>query len=107
MGARPTHAQSLHSWLAHIPGLKVVMPFSPYDAKGLLISSVPDSNPAVFIEHRWLHQSQFVPDGEYTVDIGKANQKRGKRCINSGFIINGCRGVKGGGYLDGKIWNFS
>jgi len=76
-GQGPTHAQSLHSWLAHIPGLKVVMPFSPYDAKGLLISSVLDPNPVVFIEHRWLHQSQgFVPDGEYTVDIGKAKIKR-------------------------------
>ena len=72
-GQGPTHAQSLHSWLAHIPGLKIVMPFTPHDAKGLLISSVLDPNPVIFIEHRWLHQTEGdVPDGEYGVEIGKA-----------------------------------
>ena len=53
-GQGPTHSQSLQS-LSHIPGLKVVMPSSAYDAKGLLISSIFDKNPVIYIEHRWLH----------------------------------------------------
>jgi len=54
-GQGPTHAQSLQSLFAHIPGLKVVMPSSPSDAKGLLISSIFDPDPVIFLEHRWLH----------------------------------------------------
>ncbi|MBI1870547.1 MAG: alpha-ketoacid dehydrogenase subunit beta [Chlamydiae bacterium] len=54
-GQGPQHSQSLQSWFAHVPGLKVVMPVTPYDAKGLLISSIEDNNPVIFIEHRWLH----------------------------------------------------
>jgi len=70
-GQGPTHSQNLHAWFAHIPGLKVVMPTSPADAKGLLISSVRDPNPTVFIEHRWLHQSVGeVIDGDYEVPLG-------------------------------------
>lgn len=71
MGAH--HSQSLESWLAHVPGLKVVMPTSPADAKGLLKSAIRDDNPVVFIEHRGLYWSKGeVPDGEITVPIGKA-----------------------------------
>lgn len=70
-GQGPTHSQSLHAWFTHIPGLKVVMPSSPADAKGLLISSVRDPNPTIFIEHRWLHQSEGeVPDNDYEVPLG-------------------------------------
>ena len=54
-GQGPTHSQSLQSLLAHIPGLKVVMPTTPQDAKGLLLASIFDPNPVVFLEHRWLH----------------------------------------------------
>ena len=54
-GQGPTHSQNLQSWFAHIPGLKVVMPATARDAKGLLLSSVFDNNPVVFLEHRWLH----------------------------------------------------
>ena len=54
-GQGPQHSQSLHSIFAHIPGLKVVMPTSPEDAKGLLVSSIEDNNPVIFLEHRWLH----------------------------------------------------
>jgi len=54
-GQGPQHSQSLHGWLAHIPGLKVVMPALPADAKSLLIAAIRDDNPVVFIEHRWLH----------------------------------------------------
>ena len=71
-GQGPQHSQSLESWFAHIPGLKVVMPTTPYDAKGLLIASIEDNNPVIFIEHRWLHNiSGYVPEKMYRVPIGK------------------------------------
>lgn len=72
-GQGAQHSQSLESWFAHIPGLKVVMPSSAYDAKGLLISSVEDNNPVIFLEHRWLHNTfDYVPIEGYRVPIGKA-----------------------------------
>lgn len=74
-GQGPTHSQNLQSWFAHIPGLKVVIPSNPYDAKGLLISSIFDKNPVIFLEHRWLHNSISkggVPKKFYKIDIGKA-----------------------------------
>ena len=71
-GQGPTHSQSLQSLFAHIPGLKVVMPSSPYDAKGLLISSIFDKNPVIFIEHRWLHSLKGkVPIKKYVLPLGK------------------------------------
>src|SRR5918993_4874790 len=71
MGAH--HSQSLESWLAHVPGLKVVMPSNPADAKGLLKAAVRDDNPVVFIEHRGLYWGRGnVPDGDHLVPIGKA-----------------------------------
>jgi acetoin:2,6-dichlorophenolindophenol oxidoreductase subunit beta len=54
-GQGPTHSQSLQAWFAHVPGLKVVMPSTPSDAKGMLLESIFDPNPVVFLEHRWLH----------------------------------------------------
>ncbi|MFA5250588.1 MAG: transketolase C-terminal domain-containing protein [Parachlamydiales bacterium] len=72
-GQGPQHSQSLHSILAHFPGLKVVMPSNAYDAKGLLVSSIEDSDPVIFIEHRWLHNIKGeVPQGLYREPIGKA-----------------------------------
>ena len=69
--------QSLQTIFAHIPGLKVVMPFSPYDAKGLLTASVEDDNPVIFIEHRWLHNLYGdVPKEYFSVPIGKARIAR-------------------------------
>ena len=66
------HSKTLHSFFAHIPGLKVVMPTTPYDVKGLLIASIRDNNPVVFIEHRWLYyQTGVVPEESYEVSIGK------------------------------------
>ncbi len=71
MGAH--HSQSLESWLAHVPGLKVVMPANPADAKGLLKSAIRDDNPVVFIEHRGLYWTKGeVPAGDAMVPIGKA-----------------------------------
>jgi len=70
-GQGPTHAQNLQSWFAHIPGLKVVMPTMPDDAKGLLLSSIFDPNPVVFLEHRWLHNvSGQVPEGDHRTPLG-------------------------------------
>jgi acetoin:2,6-dichlorophenolindophenol oxidoreductase subunit beta len=72
-GQGPQHSQSLQSWFAHVPGLKVVMPTTPYDAKGLLISSVEDNNPVIFIEYRWLFNiTGNVPEGVYRVPLGQA-----------------------------------
>lgn len=76
-GSAAQHSQSLQSLFAHIPGLKVVMPATPYDAKGMLRSSVYDGNPVVFIEHRWLYEHLgHVPEEPYTVPIGKAVIRR-------------------------------
>jgi pyruvate/2-oxoglutarate/acetoin dehydrogenase E1 component len=76
-GQGPQHSQCLHSWFAHIPGLKVVMPSTPHDAKGMLIAAIEDDNPVVFLEHRWLHHTKgHVPTGHYTVPIGPARQVR-------------------------------
>ena len=76
-GQGPQHSQSLQSWFAHIPGLKVAMPSTPYDAKGMLIAAIEDDDPVVFLEHRWLHHlSGPVPEGRYTVPIGPARVAR-------------------------------
>lgn len=76
-GQGPQHSQSLQAWFAHIPGLKVVMPSTAYDAKGLLMASVEDPNPVVFLEHRWLHETiDDVPTEPYQVPIGKGRVLR-------------------------------
>jgi pyruvate dehydrogenase E1 component beta subunit len=75
MGAH--HSQSLEAWLAHVPGLKVVMPSNPADAKGLLKAAIRDDNPVIFIEHRGLYWTKGeVPDGEQVIAIGKASVVR-------------------------------
>lgn len=76
------HSQSFESWFAQVPGLKVVAPATPKDAKGLLKSSIRDGNPVIFIEHKLLYNTKGdVPDREYTVPIGKAEVKRVGRDI--------------------------
>ncbi|MCH9614505.1 MAG: Acetoin:2,6-dichlorophenolindophenol oxidoreductase subunit beta [Chlamydiia bacterium] len=73
-GQGPQHSQTLHSIFAHIPGLKVVMPSTCYDAKGLLVSAIEDNNTVIYLEHRWLHNiTGPVPEELYRVPIGKAN----------------------------------
>ena len=73
----PHHAQSLEAWFCHIPGLKVVMPSTPYDVKGLIKSSIRDDDPIIFIEHKLLYNEKgSVPDEEYLIPIGKADIKR-------------------------------
>lgn len=72
-GQGAQHSQNLQALYMHIPGLKVVMPTTPYDAKGLLVSSIEDDNPVIFIEHRWLYNIKgHVPEGVYRVPLGKA-----------------------------------
>lgn len=71
------HAQSLEAWFIHIPGLKVVMPATPYDAKGLLKTAIRDDNPVIFIEHKLLYpETGEVPEEEYLVPLGVAEVKR-------------------------------
>jgi 2-oxoisovalerate dehydrogenase E1 component len=77
-GAGPFHSQSNEAWFTHTPGLKVVYPSTPADAKGLLLASFEDPNPVMFFEHKGLYRSEsgMVPEGFYTVEIGKARQVR-------------------------------
>lgn len=71
------HSQNFEAWFAHVPGLKVVMPSTPADAKGLLKSAIRDNDPVVFLEHKLLYSSKGpVPEGEHLVPIGKADVKR-------------------------------
>lgn len=71
-GSAAQHSQSLQALFTHIPGLKVVMPATPYDAKGLLKAGVDDGNPVIFIEHRWLYEHMgHVPPEMYSVPLGK------------------------------------
>ena len=71
------HSQAFESWYAHIPGLKVVMPATPADAKGLLKSAIRDDNPVIFIEGEMLYNTKGeVPEGEYTIPLGLADVKR-------------------------------
>lgn len=74
-GAGPFHSQSNEAWFTKTPGLKVVYPAFPYDAKGLLIAAIEDPNPVMYFEHKYLYRSLLgpVPEGYYTVEIGKAN----------------------------------
>lgn len=73
-GQGAQHSKSLQSFFAHIPGLKVVMPSRPYDAKGLLTAAIRDDNPVIFLEHRWLHWLEGdVPTDPYTIPIGESN----------------------------------
>ncbi len=71
------HSQSLHAWFCHVPGLKVVLPSTPYDAKGLLKAAIRDENPVVFFEDKMMYKLKGpVPAGDYTVPLGVADVKR-------------------------------
>jgi pyruvate/2-oxoglutarate/acetoin dehydrogenase E1 component len=76
-GAAAQHSQSMQAWVAHVPGLKVVMPSTPYDAKGLLKSSIRDNNPIIFLEDKMSYDVKGpVPTEEYTIPLGVADVKR-------------------------------
>ncbi|MFN8490085.1 MAG: alpha-ketoacid dehydrogenase subunit beta [Caldilineaceae bacterium] len=71
------HSQSLHVWLSHVPGLKVVLPSTPYEAKGLMKSAIRDDNPVVIFEDKMMYQLKGpVPEGDYTIPFGVADVKR-------------------------------
>ncbi|HLR52592.1 MAG TPA: alpha-ketoacid dehydrogenase subunit beta [Candidatus Avamphibacillus sp.] len=76
-GAAAQHSQSLEAWLTHIPGLKVVQPGTPYDAKGLLKAAIEDENPVIFYEHKLLYKTKAnVPGTDYVIPLGKADIKK-------------------------------
>jgi len=90
-GAAAQHSQSLESILMHIPGIKVVAPSTPYDAKGLLISSIRDPNPVCFVEHKLLYKIKGeVPAEEYSIPLGVADVKHEGRditVVTSGIMV--------------------
>lgn len=76
-GAAAQHSESLESWFVHVPGLKVVMPSTPYDAKGLLLASIQDDNPVIFFEHKLLYKTRGpAPEEMYTVPLGESKVRR-------------------------------
>lgn len=76
-GAAAQHSESLEAWFVHAPGIKVVAPSTPYDAKGLLITSIRDNNPVLFMEHKLLYRTKGeVPEEPYEIPFGKADVKR-------------------------------
>jgi pyruvate dehydrogenase E1 component beta subunit len=79
-GAAAQHSQSLEAWFAHVPGLKVVQPSTPHDAKGLLLAAIDDPNPVLIFEHKLLYKTRGpVPEDPYRVPIGKAAVRRAGR----------------------------
>jgi pyruvate dehydrogenase E1 component beta subunit len=76
-GAAAQHSESLENWFVHVPGLKVVMPSTPADAKGLLLAAIEDPNPVIFVEHKLLYRSKgAVPEGYYTIPLSQSEVKR-------------------------------
>lgn len=76
-GAAAQHSESLENWFVHVPGLKVVMPSTPYDVKGLLLAAIQDDNPVIFVEHKLLYKTKgSVPEEMYTVPLGRSNVAR-------------------------------
>jgi pyruvate dehydrogenase E1 component beta subunit len=81
-GAAAQHSQSLEAWFAHVPGLKVIQPSTPHDAKGLLLAALDDPDPVLIFEHKLLYKSKGpVPEGYYTEPIGKAALRRAGRDV--------------------------
>jgi len=93
-GAAAQHSSSMEAWYTHVPGLKVVTPSSPYDAKGLLKSAIADDNPVVFLEQKLLYRVKGqVPEEEYTIPLSKSDVKReGSHVtiVTWGRMVNRC-----------------
>ncbi|HEX7513368.1 MAG TPA: alpha-ketoacid dehydrogenase subunit beta [Candidatus Methylomirabilis sp.] len=91
------HTQSVESWIANVPGLTIVMPATPYDAKGLLKAAIRTPNPVIFLEHKLLYGKKGeVPEGEYIVPIGKAEIKRPGNAVTvvaSGLMVDRALGA--------------
>ena len=76
-GNAAQHSQNLEAWFLHVPGIKIVMPSTPADAKGLLTTAIRDDNPVLFIEHKLLYSTKGqVPEGEHLIPLGQADVKR-------------------------------
>jgi len=100
------HSGSLESWFVHSPGLKVVMPSDPYDAKGLMKSAIRDDGPVVYIQHRILHRlsRKECPEGEWLVPLGKADVKReGTDVTVVALSIGVMKSLEAAEQLDGEI----
>ena len=81
-GAAAQHSQSLEAWFGHVPGLKVIQPATPHDAKGMLLAAIADPDPVMMFEHKLLYKMKGpVPEGYYTVPIGKAETRREGRDV--------------------------
>ncbi len=108
VGAGPFHSQSTETWFTHTPGLKVVYPSNPIDAKGLLISSIIDPNPVLFFEHKALYRSisAQVPEEMYSIEIGKAKiVQQGTKCsiITYGMGVHWAIEVLNDLGIDGEV----
>src|SRR6187399_3109913 len=103
-GAAAQHSQSLEAWFAHVPGLKVVQPATPYDAKGLLLAAIDDPNPVLIFEHKLLYKTKGpVPEEPYRVPIGKAAVRRAGRDLTIvGSSIMAIRAVAAAARLAGE-----
>lgn len=103
-GQGAQHSQNLQALFTHVPGLKVVMPTTAYDAKGLLISSIKDNNPVIFLEHRWLHNtSSKVPEEMYEIPIGKGRVVReGQDCTIVASSYMTLEALRAADFLNGK-----
>ena len=100
------HSGSLESWFVHSPGLKVVMPSDPYDAKGLMKSAIRDDGPVIYIQHRLLHRFSRgqCPEGEWLVPLGKASVKReGTDVTVIGISIGVSKALQAAEMLEGDI----
>ena len=101
-GQGPQHSQALHAFFMHVPGLKVVAPSTPYDAKGCLIESIRDNNPVMFVEHRLLAGVKSpVPEEPYTCPLGKARvMKEGSDMTVVGISYMAVEAFRAAGYLE-------
>jgi pyruvate dehydrogenase E1 component beta subunit len=92
-GAAGQHSQSLEAWFAHVPGLKVVEPTTPHDAKGLLLAAIADPDPVIIFEHKLLYKAKGpVPEGHYTVPLDKAEIRRPGRDVT--IVASGVMAVR-------------
>ena len=86
------HSQSLEVWYAHIPGLKVVLPSTPYDAKGLMKAAIRDDNPVIFLEQKFLYSFRgLVPDADYVLPLSKCDVKRAGKDVT--VVASGLHGL--------------
>ena len=98
IGAGPFHSQAMEAWFCHTPGLKVVIPSTPRDAKGLLLRAIKEPNPTLFFEHKYLYRSvkELVPDAVYDIEFGRARVvQSGPRCHYCDVWAGGTMGFGG------------